>query len=675
MAVFLRFLTGGFRLVAVFILLVTAPRSGGAADGCLPPGMRFEDSKGTNWTLDDLRGECGTVFVFLSTECPISRAYLPALADLHSAADTSGLRLVGVESNVDHDAAEVAAHVAEFAIPFPVLLDPRQELADALTAETCPEALLVDATGAVRYRGRVDDRFVRRGGAALEPAHRDLAAAIEALVAGTLPERIETDVLGCPIHRADAPDVTPQRGLPTGERIMAILAERCGECHRDGGIGPMDLTDPATVRTWADDIAAFTADRSMPPWKPLPGWGHFENERRMPDDEIEAIAAWVKGGGPPSLTASDGAAAAREGDEVDGPRWRMGEPDLVLEPEADYTLGADGADEYRCYVLPTGFGVDRYVTAFEILPGNSRVVHHVIAFVDARGTARALDAGEPTLGYTTQGGWPGFLPAGGMGGWAPGNVPAPLPPGVVRVLPAGADIVLQVHYHRSGKPERDRTRIGLHFAKEPPRRAVRMIPVSLTGGPFSGLRIPAGAARHTARAEITVPEDVQALAITPHMHLLGREIMLEAVRPDDSRERLIHIDRWDFNWQETYRYVEPVFLPAGTRLHLETTWDNSADNPFNPSKPPRDVRWGEQTTDEMGIAFLEVTPIREEADPTEVRVPTPTEQLGFFLATQADNRREGRVPWKFEIVLKLIEARLAAANGGLVPSLDSLPLP
>lgn len=151
--------------------------------------------------------------------------------------------------------------------------------------------------------------------------------------------------------------------------------------------------------------------------------------------------------------------------------------------------------------------------------------------------------------------------------------------------------------------------------------------------------------------------------------------MLEAVRPDDSRERLIHIDRWDFNWQETYRYVEPVFLPAGTRLHLETTWDNSADNPFNPSKPPRDVRWGEQTTDEMGIAFLEVTPVREEADPTEVRVPTPTEQLRFFLATQADNRREGRVPWKFEIVLKLIEARLAAANGGLVPSLDSLPLP
>jgi len=668
------------RSAAAIILLAALPLGGLAAEATeateatWPANTQLPTPAGGMAALDELRGERGTVVVFLSTQCPISRAYLPALADLHAAAGKTGVAVVGVESNAGHDAAEVAAHAAEFAIPFPVLLDPRQVVADALAADTCPEAILVDDRGRIRYRGRIDDRFVRRGGPALETSSRDLADAVEALVAGRQAGPVETEVLGCPIQRLDERPARPAADADATTRAaLAILATRCGECHRAGGIGPMDLTDPATIRAWADDIAAFTAARSMPPWKPVPGWGEFQNERRMPDAEVEALVAWVRAGGAATVAAP--ARAPSLPAEPAAATWRMGPPDLVLEPAADYTLAGDGADEYRCYVLPTGFATDRYVTAFEILPGNARVVHHVIAFVDSRGAARKLDAADPTLGYTTQGGWPGFLPAGGMGGWAPGNVPTPLPPGTVRVLPAGADVVLQVHYHRSGKPEVDRTRIGLHFAKQPPQRAVRMIPVSLTGGPFSGLRIPAGAARHTERAEITVPEDFEALAITPHMHLLGREITLEAVRPDGSRERLLRVDDWDFNWQETYRYVDPVPLPAGTRLHLETTWDNSAANPFNPSRPSRDVSWGEQTTDEMGIAFLEVAPVRGVADPALVRAPTPAEQLRFFLATQADNRRAGRVPWRFEMVLRLVEARLAAADRGLAPALDALPPP
>lgn len=671
-------LTGRFPplLVALAIPLVTAAEPARAADGVLPPGLVLATPSGDTAAVESLRGAGGTVFVFLSSECPISRAFLPALSHIHAAAGATGIGVVGIESNADHDATTVAAHVAEFAISFPVVLDPRQELALALGATTCPTAVLVDAEGRVRYRGRVDDRFIRRGGAALEPTRRDLADAVEALRAGTAGELVETEVLGCPIHAAATEHARPATdGAASAAAVLAILERRCAECHRAGGIGPMDLTDPATVRHWADDIAAFTADGSMPPWKPVDGWGHFRDARRMPEDEIALVGEWVRRGGPAAL---DGVAPTGPRDTADGgpaPRWRMGEPDVILAPDAEYMLGADGADEYRCYVLHTDFAEDRFVSAFEILPGNTRVVHHVIAFVDSRGAARKLDAADPSPGYTTQGGWPGFLPSGGMGGWAPGNVPSALPEGTVRVLPAGADVVLQVHYHRSGRAEADRTRIGLHFSAVPPRRAVRMIPVTIPGGPLSGLVIKAGAERHVERGTLTVPDDMLAMAVTPHMHLLGREIALEARRPDGTREPLLRIDRWDFNWQETYRYEEPVPLPTGTRLHLETVWDNSAANPANPSKPPRDVRWGEQTTDEMGIVFLEVAPQREETDPAQVRAPTPDEQLRFFLATQSENRREGRVPWRFELLLKVLEARLAAADRGLAPLPDRLPMP
>ncbi|MEY4179148.1 MAG: hypothetical protein RLY70_2722 [Planctomycetota bacterium] len=752
-----------------------------------PKAKSLVDSNGKPQALDSLRGPRGVVVVFLSTECPISRAYVPSLNDLHGQRQDSGIAILGVEANEGRTAAEVAEHIREFSIAFPVFLDPDQAFANLLKIETCPTAVFFDAQGQRRYFGRVDDRFTRRGGAAATPKNRELSEAMASVAAGKPPTVAHTEPLGCPLRRGSNPEnpaSASRSNTTTGSvnfderawsnlhrEALSILRTRCGECHRDGGIGPMDLRSESTALAWADDVVKFTQDGSMPPWKPVPGWGEFQNSRKMPADEIEKLRQWgmaaakrpepnrssapVRNPAPtrsPAVSAtnpetppaiakvgpdlnskeaatqntaarntaagnsaagnsaaansaasnsaaansaasktaagktaantatansagSNAAPAAMEVHLPPRPDWRLGPPDLILEPESTYVLGADGPDEYRCFVFPTNFAEDRFVRVFEIQPGNSRVVHHVLTFIDTRKAARKLDQAEPTAGYLTEGGWPGFMPSGTMGGWAPGNVPSPLPEGTVRVLPAGADLVMQVHYHRSGKPEPDRTRIGLYFAKTPPERAVRMMPVMLPGGPLSGLRIPANEPRHRREAEMTLPIEIDALAVTPHMHLLGREVSLEAFLPDGTTRKMVKIDRWDFNWQETYRFVEPVRLPKGTRLRMELTWDNSADNPSNPHQPPQEVRWGEQTTEEMGMVFLETASTKRATDPSQVRAPTPDEQIRFYIESQADNRKAGKVTLQFELVLRAMELKLRAFDRGLVPSLDGLAIP
>ena len=281
--------------------------------------------------------------------------------------------------------------------------------------------------------------------------------------------------------------------------------------------------------------------------------------------------------------------------------WRFGEPDLVLTADA-YEVSARGPDEYRCFVLPTDLTEDRWVVGVEHRPGNRRVVHHLIAYVDAHGTAKALDARDPEPGYRSKGTGPGFLPSGEMGGWAPGVQPEQLPPGVGRRLAKGASVVLEVHYHKNGRPETDRSSLGLYFAKEPIKKQWRWF--ELVNPMFS---IPAGAKAHPVKQRRVVPRDATAYAVMPHMHLLGAEITVTASLPDGTTRRLVHIPAWDFNWQDIYFFAEPVKLPKGTVVDLRCVYDNSADNPNNPNSPPKPVRWGEQTTDEMALAFVSIT--------------------------------------------------------------------
>ncbi|WP_165075292.1 monooxygenase [Paludisphaera rhizosphaerae] len=403
-----------------------------------------------------------------------------------------------------------------------------------------------------------------------------------------------------------APLAPAADGVPTyhGE-ISRIIQTRCQDCHRPGQVAPFSLLTYEQARKRAGDIAGVASDRSMPPWHASTReGGPFRDVRVMPQDEIDALAAWASAGAP-------------EGDPTDAPPhrefpsdWPLGEPDLVLKPSAAYTLAADGPDEFRVFVLPSGLTEGKWIQGIDYRPGNLRVVHHVLAAFDTRGRARKLDEADPTPGYSVSGGGYRIFPEGELDGWAPGKSPHRLADGVARYLPAGSDVLLQVHYHKSGKPEEDATAIGLYFAKAPVEKQLRAGGVLPPFRPLTfkpDLTIPAGADRHEVRGSMTLRSDIHVVAVIPHMHWLGRDFLLTAALPDGSKTTLIRIDHWDFNWQSTYDLAAPLPLPKGTRLEMLAHFDNSESNPSNPTSPPKEVRWGEQTTDEMCIGFIHYT--------------------------------------------------------------------
>jgi hypothetical protein len=282
--------------------------------------------------------------------------------------------------------------------------------------------------------------------------------------------------------------------------------------------------------------------------------------------------------------------------------WKLGPPDHVLEMAEAYTVPGRASDVYRCFVIPTTFPEDRWVTKVEFAPGDRKLVHHILSFIDTSTWAERLDQADPGPGYNCFGG-PGFLPAGGLSGWAPGAQPRVMDDGVGLLLPKGAKVVLQLHYNNDAPESRtDRTRVALHFAKGPIDRRQRGIAVA-----NRTFTIPPDERRYEVRGSWTATANLHANTISPHMHLLGREMTVTATYPDGTVRPLIHIDDWDFNWQGSYVFTRPIPLPAGTRVDMVAVFDNSAGNLRQPNRPPRPVSWGEGTTDEMAVVFLGVT--------------------------------------------------------------------
>ncbi|HVE82957.1 MAG TPA: hypothetical protein VND93_08930, partial [Myxococcales bacterium] len=371
-----------------------------------------------------------------------------------------------------------------------------------------------------------------------------------------------------------------------------ILQARCASCHRPGEVAPFSLLTYEDAAKRARQIARVTESRFMPPWKPAPGWTELRDERRLTGAEIAVLRAWADAGAP----RGDPAKAPPPPAFAEG--WQLGKPDLVVRMPEPFPVPASGDDVYRAFVIPLQFPEDRDVIGVEFRPGNRRVDHHALLYLDTSGEARKKDAAEPGPGYTSFAG-PGVRPAGSLGGWAPGGVPHFLPEDVGARVPRGADLIIQIHYHPSGKPETDQSEVGLFFSRSPRQKRLLAFPML-----SPQLRIPAGDAHYQTSATFVTPVDLELLGAAPHMHFIGKAMKVWATLPDGSERKLISIEDWDFNWQGLYYFKQPVRLPRGTALHLEATYDNSADNPSNPSDPPREVTWGEQTTDEMALAFL-----------------------------------------------------------------------
>ena len=401
------------------------------------------------------------------------------------------------------------------------------------------------------------------------------------------------------------------------EDIAPIIYNNCTECHRNGQAAPFTLKSYNDVKKRARNIIKATEDHYMPPWHPVEGHGKFVDERRLTADELATLKNWHKTGmvegpvdklpEPPKFTSD----------------WLLGEPDLIVTMPKAYTMRADGSDIYRSFCIPMDLKEDKWVAGFEVRPSARAVLHHVIIRIDQSGEARKADGAKGTPGFSGMRGigrgsrrggsndvFSGSL--GGLGGWAVGGTPRILPLGLARKLPAGADIVLNSHFHPTGKEEEEQTTVGLYFTDKKPDRTLIGFQVPPVFGSISGLDIPAGESNYELKSKFTTPVDIDLIGVGAHMHYIGHTAKAHATLPDSTIKPLFYIDDWDFNWQGRYIYDEPIRLPAGTTVEGTVSFDNSAANPHNQFNPPRRVRWGLESTDEMGSVIFSAVPASEE---------------------------------------------------------------
>jgi len=535
-----------------------------------------------------------TVLLFYSSECPISNAYSPTLDSLFGAFPAKTVKWVGICVDPDLSDADVKAHARDFNLKFPVVRDRHGAFARKIGATMTPEAFVIDAKGHVRYHGRIDDQFAKRGVRNANPSGNELKDAITALLKGDPVKAAHVAAVGCPI-----PEFKAAADAPTySKEVARILQQNCRECHRKGQVGPFALDTYEQARKRAEDIAAVAEDRAMPPWKAAPNVGlKFKHDRSLSAQDIATLASWAEAGAP------EGDPALLPPPKKFPEDWTLeGGPDLILDIGTDFQVPAAGGDIYRCFVVPTSLPRDTYISGIEYQPGNRRVVHHVLGYVDTQGAARKKDAAEPGPGYTCFSG-PGVEIHGTLGGWAPGNQPTQLEDGIGRFLPRNADVIIQVHYHPDGKVEVDRTRIGLRFSRKPIRQTLHW-----NAALNLDMKLPFGESNTEIQAAWPVPVDLVAHAVVPHMHLLGKDMLMTVTFPDGRTQDLIKIDNWDFNWQYSYYFEKPLDLPKGSVVKVVAHYDNSAGNPRRPKEmKPEEVRWGEATTDEMCIGFIGVT--------------------------------------------------------------------
>lgn len=532
------------------------------------------------------------VLVFLATECPIARSVIPRLNQLAQVAAAKHVEFYGVLSSQSVTRPEAKEFVSEFSVAFPVLFDTSLELRERLQITHTPQAVVLSADGECLYRGAIDDQYPSVTQRRPEPSQHFLRDAIERVLNSPREsiELMETPAVGCLVERPSA-----SHQVTFCREIAPILYRHCATCHRPGAVAPFALERFEDIRGHAAQIKAMVELELMPPWQPRPGTERFRDELRLSSRQRALIAEWINSDMPygdvanlpPLPTYPDG--------------WQLGEPDLIVQVPEPFAVPADGPDIYQYFVLPTGLTSDRLVSAIEYRASNPRVVHHASFRFDDAGHAKRLDDHFPGPGYRHFGGW-GFETGGTLGGWAVGVLPQRFPTGWGRPLKANSDLVLQTHYHPSGKPESDQATVGLYFAPPEARQRIGELIVA-----NRRLSIPPHESRFRHSASYTLPVDVTLHSVLPHTHLLGRELTAFARYPHGRRERLIHIDDWRFNWQGHYFYRQPVRLPRGTVIEFDVVFDNSDANPLNPFSPPRHITWGESTSEEMAVCFFDVS--------------------------------------------------------------------
>ena len=541
------------------------------------PNFTLKDYLGTEHSLRDFDESQLVVVTFLGTECPLAKVYGVQLARLAESYESSKVVFLGINSNQQDTPSEMGHYARRHGVEFPLLKDPGNRVADQFGAERTPEVFVLDRQRKVRYRGRIDDQF-GVGYARPKATTEHLTRALDELLAGSPVSIPVTKAVGCHIGRVTRK--SPTGNITYANQISRLIERHCVECHRKDGIAPFALQDYEEVAAWSETICEVIADQRMPPWHADPKHGAFMNDARMTDTEKELLYTWVDNGVPKGNV--DQLPRARE--FADG--WTLGQPDLVLKMPTPITVPATDVMDYQYVTIDPGFSEGKWVRASEIRPGVRSVVHHIIVFIDAPGSDPILQ--ERGVGFET------------VGGFVPGSPPMELRDGIARYVPAGAKFVLQIHYTPDGTERKDQSEIGLYFADP------ATVKKTMQSGVVVNLdfAIPPKASNHRVEAVHRFSLDMELHSLTPHMHYRGKSFRYELTYPNGSREILLDIPRYDFNWQNAYRFSQPKFVPEGALLKCVAYFDNSEQNPSNPD-PTKEIRWGEQTWDEMMIGFFE----------------------------------------------------------------------
>lgn len=549
--------------------------------------VAFTDLAGRSNSLAEVAAGRVAVFAITSTSCPISRKYLPTLEELVSA---SGDRIAWILVNpvATDKPADMQAAAAGFGGRVIYVHDPRGELATWIGAVSTTDVVVLAPDRTIAYHGAIDDQY-GFGYAIDAPRRRYLADALAAIQRGEAPLVAATEAPGCELDRPAS--ATPAAAVTYHGRISRIVERHCVECHRDGGAGPFSLDTYADLVAHAAMVREVIDRGTMPPWFAAPppadpetGRVHtpWANDRSLAAAEKKDLIAWLEGGRP-------------EGDPADAPAsrtypdgWQIGTPDAVFEFADAVAVKATGVMPYQTVIVETHLPEDRWVQAIEVQPGDRNVVHHALIHLagDDENAGDTRDVAREERG--------GF-----WGEYVPGQNTLVYPGGFAKKLPKGARLKFQMHYTPNGTATTDRTRVGVIYAKEPPRHEVRV-----AGIVNARISIPPGAADHREQASLRLPFDATIMGFLPHLHVRGKACRYELVRSEGTLTTLLDIPRYDFNWQLLYRLHEPLALQAGDTLVFTAWYDNSAGNPANPD-PTKTVRWGPQTFDEMHLGYVE----------------------------------------------------------------------
>jgi hypothetical protein len=534
--------------------------------------FRLLDHQGRSHDLFYHSDARAVVLVFADNTVLRAPERVTALQALRSQFAARGVLLWLINANPAEDRASIAAQAAASGIDFPILKDDAQMVARELRVAVQPEAIAIDtADWTIFYRGAIDDR-VATPDASAPGAQSSLSSALENVLAGQ-------PILIKQVRPEGAPLALPLVGsVSYAHHIAPALQRYCVSCHSPGNIAPWSMTSFDVVKDYAPAIKNEVLLNRMPPWHADPHYGKFANDMSLPDDLRAKLVQWIDAGAP----RGDGPDPLAENPPPPPPDWPLGPPDHILSLEPQ-TLPATGEIDYQYFFLPSPIQNNAWLRAAVVRPGNRKVVHHCLVFAGTT-LAELID---------TQGGLRGYFAS-----YVPGAEQRPYPEGTGKLLKKGTTFVFQMHYTTTGEPETDQTQIGLYLAPSPPALELKTSAAYTTS-----LDIPPGAKEYERQAEFTFVRSVWLYELSPHMHYRGAWFNFQAVYPDGSREMLLSVPKYEFDWQTLYRLTAPKRLPAGTRIICRGAFDNSPQNLYNPDPTAR-VRFGLQSWDEMFIGYF-----------------------------------------------------------------------